>query len=213
MKQHQEGNLIILILTYLLSNLIRYCYFYWNSKVKSIHFHCYSKLNCQYWLAWYHDWTSFTSCVDFFLRSSCFPPIFPTYRNELEVTVTLHLHTSFPQLESMLSLIRIPASSISIGHHLIPYHIKLYSSIQNWQNTRKYTRHAPKWSQLYSDSKIDFSWFLKCLVVLQRFAVLFKEFQIEGPHFLIAKSENIFMFYQYCYLGYFLFDNIVFGHV
>ena len=62
----------------------------------------------------------------------------------------------------------------------------------NRQNTQKHTRHAPKWSQLYSDSKIDFSWFLKCLVVLQSFKVLSKEFQKVGPQFLIAQSENIF---------------------
>ena len=56
----------------------------------------------------------------------------------------------------------------------------------NWQSTQKHTRHAPKWSQLYSDSKIDFSWFLKCLVVLQCFKVLSKEFQKVGPQFLIV---------------------------
>ena len=48
-------------------------------------------------------------------------------------------------------------------------------------NKQKYTRHAPKWNQLYSDSKTDFSWFRKCLVVLQCLTVLSKEFQKEGP--------------------------------
>ena len=65
-------------------------------------------------------------------------------------------------------------------------------TLQNRQSTQKYTRHAPKWSQLYSDSKIDFSWFLKCLVVLQCFTVMSNEFQKDGPQFLIAQSENIF---------------------
>ena len=44
--------------------------------------------------------------------------------------------------------------------------------IQTNKNTQEYTRHAPKWNQLYSDSKTDFSWFLKSLVVLQCFTVL-----------------------------------------
>ena len=60
------------------------------------------------------------------------------------------------------------------------------------KNTQEQTRHAPKWNQLYSDNKTDFSWFRKCLVVLPCFTVLSREFQKEGPQFLIAQSENIF---------------------
>ena len=60
------------------------------------------------------------------------------------------------------------------------------------KNTQEHTRHAPKWNQLYSDNKTDFSWFRKCLVVLHCFTVLSREFQKEGTQFLIAQSENIF---------------------
>ena len=53
------------------------------------------------------------------------------------------------------------------------------------KNTLEHTRHAPKWNQLYSDNKTDFSWFRKCLVVLHCFTALSREFQKEGPQFLI----------------------------
>ena len=37
------------------------------------------------------------------------------------------------------------------------------------KNTQEHRRHAPKWNQLYSDNKTDFSWFRKCLVVFTLF--------------------------------------------
>ena len=39
----------------------------------------------------------------------------------------------------------------------------------NKQSTQKYTSHTPKWSHLYSYSKIDFSWFLKCFAMFYSF--------------------------------------------
>ena len=47
---------------------------------------------------------------------------------------------------------------------------------QTEKNTQEHNRHAPKWNQLYSDGKTDFSWYRKCLVVLQCFTVLSREF-------------------------------------
>ena len=49
------------------------------------------------------------------------------------------------------------------------YQNTLYT--QTDKNTQEHTRHAPKWNQLYSDNKTDFSWFRKCLVVLHCFTV------------------------------------------
>ena len=52
-KQHEEGNLITMILTPHLSKLIKFWSFYGTSKLSSTHFHCCSKLFWPYWLTWY----------------------------------------------------------------------------------------------------------------------------------------------------------------
>ena len=49
------------------------------------------------------------------------------------------------------------------------YKNTLYTQRPTDKNTQERTRHAPKWNQLYSDNKTDFSWFWKCLVVLHCF--------------------------------------------
>ena len=71
-KQHEEGNLIAIILTPHLLKLIKYWQFYGASKVESTHFHCCSKSYWPYWLAQYYGRLFeplITSCVDF-LRNS-----------------------------------------------------------------------------------------------------------------------------------------------
>ena len=86
--------------------------------MKSTHFHCCSKSYWPYWLARYHGgWleTLINLVCWFSYVYNSFH--FPMYGNEEMAIVTLHLHASIAQFGSILSGIRILASSIPIIKH------------------------------------------------------------------------------------------------
>ena len=88
-------------------------------KVQSIHFHCCSKSLLTLligWILWRMVSTLITSCAGFSYVIHIFKN-FPMYGNEQMTIVTINLHTSFAQYGSILSLIRIPASSIPKRNH------------------------------------------------------------------------------------------------